>query len=226
MRELSHDSAQDELIRELSGTLTPVRPLAPPIWRALGWTAAVVVLGLAGAMFADLPALRQRLMSAPDMWLAVIGSSLTAFLAVLAAFELALPDRSPRWALLPLPAALLWIGASGVGCLRAIPIVSVREPGVSDGRDCLLIILGLSIPLSVLLLAMLRRGYSLRPGLTAAIAGLAVSAAAATLLMFYHPFDATLSDLTVHAIGIAIVIAAIRWLGISRIAPQNFSSVT
>jgi hypothetical protein len=78
-----------------------------------------------------------------------------------------------------------------------------------DGTEhCLMFILGLSLPLSLLLIVMLRRGFSLRPNLTAIIGGLACASAAATLLNFIHPYDAAATDLTVHAVAVAIVIVA------------------
>ena len=88
-----------------------------------------------------------------------------------------------------------------------------RLPGthvaaISETRDCLLFIIGLSVPLSAALIVMLRRAYSLAPPLTAAMAGLASAAAAATLLYFFHPFDAAAIDLAVHAVAVAIVVAA------------------
>jgi hypothetical protein len=69
-------------------------------------------------------------------------------------------------------------------------------------------IIGVSIPLSVLMFVMLRRACSLQPGLTAVIGGLATAAAAATLLNFFHPFDAAATDLAVHACAVALVIIA------------------
>jgi hypothetical protein len=77
------------------------------------------------------------------------------------------------------------------------------------------------------LVIMLRRACSLAPSLTAAIAGLASAAAAATLLNFFHPFDAALSDLAVHAVAVVIVVAAVRGFGgrtlqNSPIAPVTF----
>jgi len=216
------DSAgHDALIRDLTGDLAPVKPLAPPLWRAFVWIAAVVAFAIAGALATDLQALGHRLMAEPDMWLAVAGSALTALLAAFAAFQLCLPDRSAYWALLPLPPALLWITASGAGCLRALRIADTRAPTVSDERDCLLIILALSIPLSLLLLAMLRRGHTLLPGLTTLSAGLAAASAAATLLMFFHPFDATVSDLIAHGAGVIIVVAAVRYFGGRMLPPKN-----
>jgi hypothetical protein len=46
--------------------------------------------------------------------------------------------------------------------------------------------------------------------LTAAIAGLAAAAAAATLLNFFHPYDAAATDLMVHVLAVALVIVANR----------------
>lgn len=214
-----HD--HDALIRQLSGDLAPVKPLSPPFWRALLWIAAVAAIAAAAALTADLSAIEHRLMAEPDMWLAVAGSTLTAMLGAFAAFQLCLPDRSGYWALLPLPPALLWIVASGAGCLRAFRIADTRPPTISDERDCLLIILALSVPLSLLLLAMLRRGHTLLPGLTTLTAGLAAAAAAATLLMFFHPFDATVSDLIAHGAGVVIVVAAVRYFGGRMLPPKN-----
>jgi hypothetical protein len=216
-----NDTSHDALIRDLSGDLAPVTPLAAPVWRTLVWLVAVAILAVIGAWFADLPALGRRLSATPDMWLAVAGSTLTALLSVFAAFQLSLPDRSRLWGFLPLPAALLWIAASGVGCLRTSPITGTHAAEISEERDCLLIIIGLSFPLSALLIVMLRKAYSLQPGLTALMAGLAAAAASATLLNFFHPYDATASDLAVHAAAVAAVVAAIRLFGARSLAPEN-----
>jgi hypothetical protein len=212
-------STQERLIRDLAAALTPVRRLAPPSVRALGWLAVVIAIAVALATIADLSALWRRMDGAPDMWLAVLGSAATAVLAAIAAFELSLPDARRAWALLPLPAALLWITASGVGCLRGWFVPATHAPDMSEMRDCLLFIVGLSVPLSALLIMMLRRACSLQPGLTAAIGGLAAAAAAATLLNFFHPFDAAATDLAVHAGAVAIVIAANRAFSGRLLAP-------
>ena len=218
----NNGSAHERLIRDLATDLAPVRRLRPPILRALAWLAVVVATAIVLAMIADLSALGHQLIAAPDMWLAVTGSALTAILAAVAAFQLSLPDSRRAWALLPLPAALVWIVASGVGCLRAWFVPGTHAADVSEARDCLIFIVGLSVPLSALLIMMLRRACALQPGLTAAIAGLASAAAAATLLNFFHPFDAAATDLTVHVFAVALVIVANRALS-SRLLATNFS---
>jgi hypothetical protein len=205
--------SHDQLITSLAGNLRPVRRLQPPLMRALAWLVVFAALAVALGAFANLDAVWQRISAAPDLWLAVVGSTLTAILAAIAAFELSLPDAPRAWAVLPLPAALLWVGASGFGCLRDWIAPQSHVAVMSEARDCLIFIVLLSVPLSALLLTMLRRACPLFPGLTAAIGGLAVAAAAATLLNFFHPYDAAATDLVVHAVAVALVIATNRALG-------------
>jgi hypothetical protein len=214
--------SHDRLIGALAADLQPVRRLHPPMLRALSWLLIVAAIAVALAMFADVEAMWLRITATPDMWLAVLGSVTTAATAAIAAFELSLPDRSRAWALLPLPAAALWVGASGLGCLRTYVLPGTHVADITETRDCLLFIIGLSIPLSVALIAMLRRAYSLAPALTAAAAGLASAAMAATLLNFFHPFDAAATDLGVHAVAVAIVVVAARGFG-SRTLQNSFA---
>lgn len=207
------DDSNDRLIGALVADLRPVRPLPEPALRALIWLMLIAAVAVAIAMFADVTAMWRRMTAIPDMWLAVLGSIATMATAAFAAFELSLPDRSRAWAFLPLPALALWVGASGLGCMRAYVLPGTHVAGIGEMRECLLFIVGLSVPLSAALIVMLRRAYSLSPPLTAAMAGLASAAAAATLLNFFHPFDAALVDLAVHAVAVLIVVAAARQVG-------------
>ena len=215
-------SANERLISDLAANLAPVRRLRPPSVRALVWLAVVVATATVLALIADLSALGYQLGASPDMWLSVIGSTLTAILSAVAAFQLSLPDARRTWALLPLPAVLLWVVASGVGCLRTWFVPGTHAADLSETRDCLIFIVGLSVPLSALLITMLRRACPLQPELTALIAGLASAAAAATLLNFFHPFDAAATDLAMHVFAVAIVIGANRALS-GRLLATNFS---
>ncbi len=193
------ESGQDVLIARLAADLRPRRPLAPIWQRAALWFAAVLWIGLLLSLFADWPALRIRLMAAPDMWISPLGAVLTAILAGIAALQVAIPGRSAAWALLPLPALALWVGASTAGCLRLLPVAATRPEPAMHAMVCLQFLLLVSLPLSLLLTWLLLRAYPLRPGLTATLAGLASAGAAAALLTLIHPFDATADDLAMHA---------------------------
>lgn len=218
-------SPHDPLIRDLAADLKPVRRLWRPALRALGWLSVVAAIALGLAVFADVHALWERIVAAPDMWLAMFGSAATAILAAIAAFELSLPDAPRAWAWLPLPGALLWVAASGFGCLRVWFLPDTHVAVLGEARDCLIFIVSLSVPLSALLYLMLRRACPLQPGLTAAVGGLAVAAAAATLLNFFHPYDVAATDLTVHAIAVALVVVANRALGSRIFTAPNITSV-
>ena len=219
----NQEPAHDRLIQGLASDLRPVHPLPPASKRALIWLGFVVVAGLVLSLIADLSAFTHRLMASPDMWLAMLGSALTAVLAAIAAFKLSLPDSPRAWALLPLPAVVLWVFASGLGCLRDYVLPETHVAPMNETMECLAIIVALSVPFSFLMFAMLREAFSLLPGLTAAIAGLAVAAASATLLNLFHPFDAAVVDLLVHAIAVALVIVVSRYVGRRVFASTNFS---
>jgi hypothetical protein len=218
-------ASHDRLIHGLASDLRPVRPLPPAGRRALIWLGFVLLAGLVLSLIADLPAFAHRLMATPDMWLAMTGSALTAVLAAIAAFKLSMPDGSKAWAWLPLPAVILWLAGSGLGCLRQYVLPDTHVAPMGETMDCLVIIIALSVPLSILMFAMLREAFSLLPGLTASIAGLAVAAASATLLNLFHPFDAAAVDLLMHALAIALVIAVSRFLG-RRVWSEKFSKST
>jgi len=219
---MSHPSPHDNLIQNLASDLKPVRPLPPASKRALVWIGFVVAAGLVLSLIADRAAFMHRLMISPDMWMAMLGSTLTAILAAIAAFKLSMPDGPKAWALLPLPAVILWIAASGLGCLRNYVLPGTHVAPMDETMECLVIIVALPVPLSLLMFAMLREAFSLLPGLTATIAGLAIAAASATLLNLFHPFDAAAVDLLVHAVAIALVIVVSRSLG-RRVWSENFS---
>lgn len=198
--------SDDALISALAADLRPVRRLPRPGVRALGWLAAVLAVGAGLAVVADLPALQARLRAAPDLLVVLLGAGGTAVAAAVAAFQVSVPGRSPLWMMLPLPPALVWLGASGWGCLRSWGVVGLEPMDMAGGMGCLRFIVLVSVPLSALLLWMLRRACPLWPGRVAAMAGLAAAAAAAVLLTLFHDHDASVVDLVLHAVAVILVV--------------------
>ncbi|MEL6064033.1 MULTISPECIES: NrsF family protein [unclassified Methylobacterium] len=212
-------SRHDRLVEALAGGLKPIRPLPAPGVRAALWLGVALLAGL--FLVAEVGATGFLLrMHVPDLALEAIGAVLTAVAAAYAAFATSVPGRSDRWALLPLPPFALWIGASGLGCLREWIAPGADIPGAHTITGCFSFLICVSVPLSALIVIMLRRACPLRPNLTAALGGLAVSAAAAALLMPVHPHDATATDLLMHAAAVAIIIAANGLAGGRLLAPS------
>ncbi|WP_430388507.1 NrsF family protein [Dyella sp. 20L07] len=197
----------ESLIQTLGAQLTPVRRLPPPWLRTLLWLLAVAAIAAWLLMHYGITDMIRRWTGEPDLALAGIGAAITAICAAWAAFSLGVPGRSSRWAWLPLPGALLWIGASGMGCMREWIAPATHVASLHEASDCLLFIVSFSVPLSALLIWLLRRACPLRPVLTAVLIGLASASASAALLEICHAFDAAATDLTMHALAVAIVIA-------------------
>ena len=140
-----------------------------------------------------------------------VGSMLTALLAAAAALVLSRPDRRASWALLPAPPAALWIVSGTIDCFQHVA-PSGAGPSATT-HVCIVFILGAAMPISALLMALLRRGYSLRPDSTSALCGLASAAAAATISSVIHPHEAGASHLVLHGLAVGLIVVTNRVLG-------------
>jgi hypothetical protein len=210
---MSDPQSHEALIDRLGTDLVPVRRLLPPWLRTAGWLLVVVALAVGLLMHYGADPMLRRWAATPDLAWAGIGAVITAICAAWAAFALGVPGRRAAWAWLPLPGALLWVGASGLGCLRTWIAPGTELAGVHQSADCLLFIISFSVPLSALLIVLLRRACPLRPVLTAVLIGLASAAASASLLEICHSFDAAATDLLTHALAVVVVVAANAAMG-------------
>ena len=115
---------------------------------------------------------------------------------------------------LPLPALLVWVGASGFGCYRSWLIEGAdKSLHLGESAHCFLFILVVSVPLAIALMLPLRRSRPLDPIPVLWCAGLGVAALSAAILQFFHPFNITVMDLASHVAAIALVIVLISALG-------------
>jgi hypothetical protein len=211
----------DDLIAQLSATASPVKRLAPPMMRALLWLAAITVLaGVPILLRSDLGVFAQRA-SDPRMAVELFATLATGVAGVIAAFHLAIPDRSRAWALLPAPFVLLWIVVTGVGCLQFLPEQDQRGWGLDQSHDCFVFLLSVGLPLAGLLLVTLRRASPLQPRLVASVGALGVAGLAAFILQFFHPFDVTIMDLGTHVVALAILIGVFSLSGRLTLASRS-----
>jgi len=206
----------DVLIQHLSTRLTPVRPLARPWRRTLLWlaiTAATIALMVA------VIGLRPRLMAAlmqPEAAVEFVLALATGLLAAIATFHVSLPGRSQRWAWLPVPAALLWMAGMGWGCLgewwQHGPTALTLVPRLGCAKDIVL----LSLPLSLVLLVMVRHAGAVRPVSTAALGALSAAALSSAGVDLVHPGETALMALIWHG-GAVVVLAALAALASRRL---------
>ena len=204
----------EALIGRLSRDLRPVRPLASPGRQALAWL-GFAALVLAGVVALEGPRhdLAARL-ALPEELGQLLASVATGITAALAAAMLARPDRSWRWALLPLPFLAAWLAMLGWGCLAELARLG---PGQSMARGtswgCVQFVVLLGLPLSAALLLLLRHAGPVRPAPVLALAGLASAALCSAGLTLFHHLDAALEVLIWHGGAVVLVVLLDRLFG-------------
>ncbi|MEH2513698.1 hypothetical protein V1291_005052 [Nitrobacteraceae bacterium AZCC 1564] len=212
-----------DLIAALATDLPPVKRLRAPLVRAAYWLAiALFVLALLAVSQGFRQDLASRL-NDPAFVLSMASSLLTGVLATVAAFQVSLPDRSRLWLLLPLPALVLWLSNIGYQCLTQW--ISIGPEGVTLGEAarCFATVLLTGLPLSLVMLVMLRYTALLHPTAATLMGGLAVAAMTATALALLHVMDASMMIL-VWNLGTAALfvgLGAVFGRGmLSKLAPQ------
>ncbi|MEO3471901.1 DUF1109 domain-containing protein [Roseomonas sp. CAU 1739] len=206
----------EDLIGRLATELRPVRRLPPPGLRAALWVGfAMLVVAACVVFFGPRHDLMER-MQRPHEVAQFAFTVATGVLAAIAAFELSLPDRSERWALLPLPTAILWGGSLGMGCLADMARMGPEALALGTSWGCFRFIVLMGVPLAVSLVWMLRYAGPIRPVPVAALGGLAGAALSAAGLSLFHHLDAALMVLLWHGGSTLLVVfgflmAGRRW---------------
>lgn len=212
----------DQLIERLAANAEPVRRLRPPLLRATLWLLAVAaVAAIAVPFFADFHLFAGKMQDGKFVT-ELVGTLLTGIAAIIAAFYLSLPDRSPFWSLLPLPPLVLWLASSGYNCYREWIAIGTNGWQFGESADCFSTILAFSVPLGLALLLVLRRARPIAPVPVAALGGLGVAGISAFLLQFNHPIDASFLDLGMHAAAMAIVVSVAS--AMARFSPRFAAS--
>ncbi|GIL41865.1 NrsF family protein [Roseiterribacter gracilis] len=207
------DNNVDQTIDRLVAEMRPVRRVWSPAKRSLVWIglALTVMIGLIWRMGA-MRGLAKEFTRATNT-IELLAATATGVLALVAAFYLTMPDRSPRWAWLPVPTLVLWIGATCFACVQTAVDRGVAALFQKVGWPCFVFIAVVSIPLGIALLLVMRRGAPTEPVRTAMLGGLGVSALAAAALHAFHPFDGGLGDTGMHVVAILAIVAAFGALG-------------
>jgi len=201
----------DNLIAALVADAAPVRRVPPPLLRAGLWLAlAAAIVALLALLHGTRGDLAARLRDTA-FCLSVAAALLTGALASASAMLLALPDRSRWWLLLPLPAAALWLGGIGYGCLAHWTAFDPGGVQLAELLRCTATLLASSVPLSALMFWLLRHAARLRPGPAVLAGALAVAALTATALSLLHEFDASLM-IVAWNVGAALLVLAVNGL--------------
>lgn len=204
---MSEMNRSEDLIAALAGSARSVTPLRPPMMRAAIWLAlAIAVVAVSVYMHGVKDDLVEDMLQPLEMleWLAALATGVGA---IVAAFHLSLPDRSPRWALLALIPAALWLATVGLGCLADVVEMGWGAFAWGEPWLCFRYITEMGVPLTLVSLVMLRYAGPIRPLQTMVMAALGMSGLSAAGLTFFHPEHTAWLGLIWHGAALALVLA-------------------
>jgi hypothetical protein len=136
----------------------------------------------------------------------------TALTAAIAAFRSTIPGFDRRILLLPLAPLAVWLVSVGQGCVQDwIRLGAAGGLAIRPDWDCLPMASIIGILPAVAIVAMLRRGLSLHPRVTLALAALAVASVANLGLQFAHAQDVSIMVLIWH-LGAAAILSGVGGL--------------
>jgi hypothetical protein len=216
----------NRLIDQLSARALPVRRMSSPLWRTLVWLALALLVVVIIVSNFDVRAGWARVMASPDATAEWALSLLTGVLASYAVFQVSVPGRSPRWAWLPVPAAVLWIAGLGLGCMHEFAREGSAALTFHEGpMECFRAITMTSIPLGLVLLLMVRHAGVVRPGSTALLVMLsAATLSSSAVSLIHHGGESSLMVLLWH-VGAVLLLSLLSllfsrrmfaWIGYSR----------
>jgi hypothetical protein len=182
--------------------------VATLLWCSVAGAVILAVVVVSGPR----PDFAERLAAGFDL-LQILTATATGVLAAFAAFQLALPERDGRWALLPIPAAAAWLATMGLGCLQDLTRVGPEALRIGVSLPCLVFIAGLGVPLTVAMLWLARHAAWLRAGPVAALGGLSAAALASVGLSLIHHLDAAVMVLVWHGVSVLVVAGVASLLG-------------
>lgn len=202
----------NRLIEQLAARAAPVKRLASPLQRTLLWMAlaSVVIFIIVASRGARAGWLLD--LASPAAALEWSGSVLTGLLAAYAAFQISVPGRSPSWAWLPLPGALLWMTGLCLGCFGDFARMGMQAFAFQNhSTECAWAITLTSLPLGLVLLVMVRHAGVVRPAPTAMLTALSAAAVSAAAVSIIHEGETALMGLLWH-VGAVAMLSALCWL--------------
>ena len=205
--------AGNRWIGALARDLRPVKPVLHPLVSAVIWTAASMALIATGVALSKIRPDAGKFLADRIAVGEVAIAAVTAILAAIATFQVAIPGRNPLWAWMPILSAALWLAWLGVGCWRDFVALGSLDPRAETSASCLKFIAAFGMPAMLAAMVLARHGFALSPVKVSLLAGLAGAAAADVgLAAIDHP-HAPLTSLIWHGGAAIFLIGAAALLG-------------
>lgn len=205
----------DQLIEQLSRAIAPVKRPWKPGWRVMTWVAMALPCGAIVSLLVHRTVTDWSQDGAQWVILQLMLTFVVGTLAVRNAFLMSIagqPSLGWKW-FTPL-----------IGVWLAITLVNMRLHHVhtvssTEGTNCYLFMVVVSIPMMAMVIGYLRRTRTLFPVRSLAAAGAGVACMALTLLALCHPAHISALDFLMHiaataTIVLGTVVVGYRWVSL------------
>lgn len=214
------NTSTEHLIASLSQDLPPVKRLASPGRRLLGWVAVALPVSLVmGALVErqNMALAFERLSDARSL-LELAAILLTALTAGYAALCGAQPGRFKHAWMLPVVPFAGWLALIGESCFRLFEQVGPEHFSFAPHWTCYPSVVATGAAPALVMVILIRRGMLTAPSETVALAVLAASALGAVGLRLFHAPDATALVLMWQ------LIATVSFLALSSLVSSYLSN--
>ncbi|MBT0721769.1 DUF1109 domain-containing protein [Rosenbergiella collisarenosi] len=201
-------SDHQQLIKQLSNQMQPVKPLAPTGVRILKWVMVALPLAIVCSVFVH-RGLTDWHQPGAGLALAQLALAVTlGIAAVWNALTLLIPGRHT------IPTVRFILGG-GLWLLLNIMSLSVHPstPAHDHGTFCYLFLMVVSAPMMITLLWTIRRSGGLYSQKSLLMAGISVAAWSVSLLSLCHPVQQDRTDLALHFAAVATIIGVTMIIG-------------
>lgn len=195
----------DKLIEHLSQQASPVKPLAPPLARAVRLAAGLIAVMAAFAVFGGHVDETLAHLSNSRFALELAGALIAGIAAIVAALMLSVPGRAPAWAYLPLPGIVLWLLGGGLECYHQVDELGYVPISLFASRDCFVFIVSIGLPAAAATYIALRRHLSVNAVRVTALVTLGAALLAAALLQFVHAHGTNPVDFGTHIVAVVLL---------------------
>ena len=218
----------ENLIRRLAYSSAPVRPLARPWVRAMGW------LTISGIYMAIVVSLMKG-HGLPPKWndprfiIEQVSALAVGIGAAVSAFATIVPGHNRSFLAILLIPLSAWLGTVGEGCIHSLTRLGPGALLLEHDLACFpFIALAGTVP-AILIALMLRQGAPLTPRLTAGLGALAAAGLANFSLRLFHPEDVTVMLLFWHVGGVLMLSALaasagrylLNWHSLTRVSKNT-----
>jgi len=203
----------EDLVRSLTGDLKPVRRLALPVWRAMGWFGLSLAFAAGAAYLVGLRHDLSDMFTDGRFIVEFAAILLTSLMAAAAAFCAGCPGR-PLWErFAALPFLCLWVASVVFGCWQDWSRLGAAGMAITPDPICLPTLLAWSALPGAAIFVMVKRGAPLAPLSTTALAALAATALGAAAMRLTHATDANVMVLIWQVGSVALLTCAAMLFG-------------